>query len=265
MEDERTCTMCGCILQEHEQTEIDEEWLCDECAEQHTTICDHCGETIWRNDSICDDRTTLCSCCFEDHYRRCEGCGRILHNHPFRGHAELDFALAHNGVLYNDELLRSQLRLPDTQIETDSYIAILLIESQHELTFDSLRYTAESVRGYFTFTVLDKTNSLWFVKGESPLYLIHFPALGLYVYASTKEIMAAAFKQIPAQFPKYEVINLKESCSTSHRTERSSAAATLCRMIILYILAGGMDSAAASITGIKQFRPAAPTIPIILS
>ena len=131
-------------------------------------------------------------------------------NHPFRGHAEIDFALAHNGVLYNDELLRSQLRLPDTQIETDSYIAVQLIESQHELTFDSLRYTAESVRGYFTFTVLDKTNSLWFVKGESPLYLIHFPALGLYVYASTKEIMTAAFKQIPAQFPKYEVIDVKE-------------------------------------------------------
>ncbi len=113
-------------------------------------------------------------------------------------------------MLYNDELLRSQLRLPDTHIETDSFIAVQLIESQKELNFDSMRYAAESVRGYFTFTILDKANSLWFVKGESPLYLIHFPALGLYVYASTKEIMTAAFKQIPAQFPKYEVIDVKE-------------------------------------------------------
>ena len=131
-------------------------------------------------------------------------------NHPFSGHAGTEFALAHNGVLYNDLTLRSKLSLPDTQIETDSYIAVQLIESQHELTFDSLRYTAESVRGYFTFTVLDKANSLWFVKGESPLYLIHFPSLGLYVYSSTKEIMTAAFKQIPAQFPKYEVIPVSE-------------------------------------------------------
>ena len=131
-------------------------------------------------------------------------------NHPFRGYAETEFALAHNGVLYNDELLRSQLHLPETQIETDSYIAVQLIESQHELTFDSLRYTAEQVRGYFTFTILDRRNNLFFVKGESPLYLIHFPSLGLYVYSSTKEIMTAAFKQIPARFPKYEVIPVSE-------------------------------------------------------
>lgn len=91
MEDERTCTMCGCILQEHEQTEIDEEMLCDECAEQHTTTCDHCGETIWVNDSICDDRTTLCSCCFDDHYRRCEGCGRILHDDDVLWHNDLPY------------------------------------------------------------------------------------------------------------------------------------------------------------------------------
>lgn len=131
-------------------------------------------------------------------------------NHPFRGHAGIDFALAHNGVLYNDDLLRSQLQLPDTQIETDSYIAVQLIESQKELTFDSMRYAAEKVRGYFTFTLLDRQNNLYFIKGESPLYLIHFPSLGLYVYSSTKEIMTAAFKQVPARFPKYEVIDVKE-------------------------------------------------------
>ena len=131
-------------------------------------------------------------------------------NHPFRGHAGTDFALAHNGVLWNDTQLRSKLSLPDTQIETDSYIAVQLIESQKQLTFDSLRYAAELVRGYFTFTLLDTANNLYFVKGESPLYLIHFPTLGLYVYSSTKEIMLAAFKQIPARFPKYEVIDVKE-------------------------------------------------------
>lgn len=131
-------------------------------------------------------------------------------NHPFRGHAGADFALAHNGVLYNDDQLRSQLNLPDTQIETDSYIAVQLIESQQELNFDSMRYAAEQVRGYWTFTLLDRADNLYFIKGESPLYLIHFPSLGLYVYSSTKEIMVAAFKQIPARFPKYEVIPVSE-------------------------------------------------------
>ena len=37
MEETRTCSLCGCVLEEHEQTEIDEKWLCDECAEQYTT------------------------------------------------------------------------------------------------------------------------------------------------------------------------------------------------------------------------------------
>ena len=131
-------------------------------------------------------------------------------NHPFRGDAGTEFALAHNGVLYNDELLRSKLHLPDTQIETDSYIAVQLIESQKELTFDSLRYAAEQVRGYFTFTLLDRADNLYFVKGESPLYLIHFPSLGLYMYSSTKEIMTAAFKQMPVRFPQYEGIKAEE-------------------------------------------------------
>ena len=135
---------------------------------------------------------------------------RNQNNHPFYGSARADFALAHNGVLYNDELLRAKLNLPDTQIETDSYIAVQLIESQHELSFDSLRYAAEKVRGYFTFTILDRMNDLYFIKGESPLYLIHFQSLGLYVYSSTKEIMSAAFKQMSVRFPKYEVIEVIE-------------------------------------------------------
>lgn len=131
-------------------------------------------------------------------------------NHPFRGHAGTDFALAHNGVLYNDDQLRKKLNLPDTHIETDSYIAVQLIESQKELTFDTLRFAAESVRGYFTFTLLDRADNLYIIKGESPLYLIHFPSLGLYVYSSTKEIMNAAFRQMPVNFPKYEVIPVTE-------------------------------------------------------
>jgi len=84
-------------------------------------------------------------------------------NHPFRGDAGTEFALAHNGVLYNDLTLRSKLRLPDTYIETDSYIAVQLIESKKELTFDSMRYAAEQVRGYFTFTILDRQDNLYFI------------------------------------------------------------------------------------------------------
>lgn len=111
---------------------------------------------------------------------------RNRNNHPFLGHTDSgDFAFAHNGVLYNDALLRRSLHLPRTRIQTDSYVGVQLIERKKTLNFDSLRYMAEQVEGSFSFTALDNKNGLWFVKGDSPLCIYHFPRLGIYVYAST--------------------------------------------------------------------------------
>ena len=73
-------------------------------------------------------------------------------NHPFRGSIEgRQFALAHNGVLYNDYQLRRLLRLPASKIETDSYIAVQLLEQKNTLDPSSLKYMAEQVEGSFTF------------------------------------------------------------------------------------------------------------------
>ena len=115
---------------------------------------------------------------------------KTYNNHPFPGTVNgHTFALAHNGVFYNDKTLRLNLHLPRTKIETDSYVAVQLIERQRALSFSSLRSMAESVEGSFTFTILDHMNGLYFVKGENPLCLNYYPRLGLYVYASTKEIL----------------------------------------------------------------------------
>ena len=117
-------------------------------------------------------------------------------NHPFPGHADRDFAFAHNGILYNDEELRKEKHLPITHIETDSYVAVQLIEQQKKLDFDSLKNMAETVQGNFTFTVLDEENSLYIIKGSNPMCLLHFEVLGLYVYASTESIMKNALKKV---------------------------------------------------------------------
>lgn len=117
-------------------------------------------------------------------------------NHPFPGHADKDFAFAHNGVLYNDVELRKVNKLPKTNIETDSYVAVQLIEQQKKLDFESLKSMAEMVQGNFTFTVLDETNTLYIIKGSNPMFLIHFEELGLYAYASTESIMKTALKKV---------------------------------------------------------------------
>lgn len=122
---------------------------------------------------------------------------RNRNNHPFLGHTEEgDFALAHNGVLYNDDLLRDQLDLPKTKIETDSYVAVQLLEQQGQLDTASLRYMAEQVKGSFTFTVLDKEDTLHVVRGDNPFCLYHFPKRKLYAYASTKEILTQALARV---------------------------------------------------------------------
>ena len=122
---------------------------------------------------------------------------RNCNNHPFEGHCGKEaFALAHNGVLYNDrELLREQ-HLPPTPIETDSYIAVQLLEQGQQLDTENIKRMAELVEGSFVFTILRNDNTLFLVKGNNPLTLYHFPKIGLYVYASTKSILDNALKKV---------------------------------------------------------------------
>ena len=131
-------------------------------------------------------------------------------NHPFYGHADVNFAFAHNGVLYNDKELRVEKHLPNTQIETDSYIAVQLLEQQGKLNFDSLKSMAESVQGSFCFTALDENNTLYLVKGSNPMCLLHFAQLGLYIYASTESILKKALQKSGFHKCPFEVLNIEE-------------------------------------------------------
>lgn len=111
-------------------------------------------------------------------------------NHPFTGRAGgISFALAHNGIINNDYRLRTSENLPSTNIQTDSYVAVQLLEQRETLGFDSLRYMAEKVSGSFAFTVLDSGGNLYFVRGQNPLCIYRFPELGFCLYASTREIL----------------------------------------------------------------------------
>ena len=114
-------------------------------------------------------------------------------NHPFFGRVKgKTFALAHNGTIWNDLELRRTKHLPRTKVQTDSFIAVQLIDQQKSLDFSSLRYTAEAVEGSFSFTALSEQDELWLVKGDNPLTIVHFPKVGVYVYASTAEILNKA-------------------------------------------------------------------------
>ena len=69
-------------------------------------------------------------------------------NHPLPGRTpDHRFALAHKGVLFNDKLLRKKYKLPATNVETDSYVAVQLLEQYGTMDFDGLEYMAEQLEG----------------------------------------------------------------------------------------------------------------------
>lgn len=122
-------------------------------------------------------------------------------NHPFPGSINgKTFALAHNGILWNDKILRQQENLPQTSVETDSYVAVQLLEQQNALDFASLKAMAEQVEGSFVFTVLDSEDAIWFVVGDNPLCLFHYD--GYTLYASTQDILVKATKRLRLGKPK---------------------------------------------------------------
>ena len=134
-------------------------------------------------------------------------------NHPFRAKAGgQSFALAHNGVLYNDDVLRQTRNLPRTNIETDSFVAVQILEKQGKISFSSLGRMAEQMEGSFSFTVLDGQDNLYFVKGDNPLCIYHYPKIGLYLYASTEAILLDALSRIPFKLgkPKQVVLDCGE-------------------------------------------------------
>ena len=116
-------------------------------------------------------------------------CKLNYNNHPFYGDVcETRFALAHNGIVYNDDKLQHDMKLPVSKIKTDSYVAVQILEKSGELSEKSLAEMAEKINGPFVFTVLDEKNNSYFVKGDNPLALYHF-ADGFYAYASTDMIL----------------------------------------------------------------------------
>lgn len=129
-------------------------------------------------------------------------------NHPFT--SVNGFSLAHNGVIYNDRQLREQYQLPQTNIETDSYVAVQLLDYFNQVDFESIKFMAENLQGSFAITILKNDNTLYLVKGSNPIYLIHFQSLGLYLYSSTEEIMFNALMKSNFNY-KFNIIKLLES------------------------------------------------------
>lgn len=121
-------------------------------------------------------------------------------NHPFfektlNGNR---FALAHNGVVHNFSEIQKEYNLPKTEIKTDSYVAVQLLNQEAEISFETVGRMAEKIQGPFVFTILEENNNVWIVKGDNPLCLLKFPHKNdIIIYGSTEEIVFSALVGTP--------------------------------------------------------------------
>ena len=131
-------------------------------------------------------------------------------NHPFPGVCEqTHFALAHNGVLSNDETLKRRFHLPKSNIQTDSYVAVQLLEQEGALNAQTIGKTAALLEGSFSLSILDEFNQLYLVKGNSPLCIYRFEN-GLTCYASTAGILKEALARCGFLPANKEIISTLE-------------------------------------------------------
>ena len=132
-------------------------------------------------------------------------------NHPFAGHTvNGDFALCHNGVLFNYDYVRNLEHLPHTKIKTDTYAAVQLLEKYGKANFENIGKMSELVNGSFVFTILTDEEKLYISRWDNPICIIHFPKLGIYVYTSTEEIMQTVVKGTIFEKQQFEVISVSE-------------------------------------------------------
>lgn len=135
-----------------------------------------------------------------------------INNHPFFGYADkLKFASCHNGIIYNDTELKQTEALPDSKIETDSYILNQLIEKKNSLQLPDLARITEKLQGYYTFTMLDQKNNLYIIKGDSPIEIYNFKKLNILIYASTYEMLKKALQSSKIDIKQGEKINIKDN------------------------------------------------------
>ena len=98
------CSNCGVLIDSDDYEEVNDEIVCTDCIEHHTTTFDRCGNTVWLQNSYGDEYTTLCRHCYENHYTRCSCCDVMLHDDDAYHLDVCDYC----SECYHDEVDRSR-------------------------------------------------------------------------------------------------------------------------------------------------------------
>jgi len=123
--------------------------------------------------------------------------GKVFNNHPFLSE-DYGVLLTHNGTIYNDTTLKNKEGLPDTEIETDSYVILQLIENmcfmkkKTEIDIEIIKEVVEMLRGSFALSILTY-DKLYLLRHKKPLNILY--DRDNLVYASTTDMLEDGLKE----------------------------------------------------------------------
>ena len=78
------CAYCGRVVHQDEVFEVrgeyGEEYVCEECQDNHYTRCAECGEYVLDGDTTSHDGYNYCIDCFDENFTSCNNCGEYVRN-----------------------------------------------------------------------------------------------------------------------------------------------------------------------------------------
>lgn len=107
-----SCAFCGAVLDEDEAVFFDDQYLCPDCLDAHTTICGCCGRKCWNEDINSDSNLSLCEHCYYSYYNRCARCNCIVHHYLEGGDDEEGYCSDCYAAL-RDQTIRSYYFKPE--------------------------------------------------------------------------------------------------------------------------------------------------------
>ncbi|MFW6009102.1 MAG: hypothetical protein ACOCP8_07555, partial [archaeon] len=146
-------------------------------------------------------------------------------NHPFYGENN-KYVLAHNGIISNDRILSLDFDLPNTEIMTDSYIIVQLIDFfkkksfKSEIDIEIIKEAIEYITGSFALSIMTK-NKLFLLRKTNPLNIIYNKKE--LIYASTKNMLNKALKKIGKNEYDYGIaVEIQEEVIYEYNLQKKS-------------------------------------------
>lgn len=91
---ENTCCCNNCETRHYLDDMLmgpNEEYYCNDCADNLITQCNHCGDVIWISDTITTHQGNyICNNCYGDSYFTCEDCGEVFNIDDIRSDENTD-------------------------------------------------------------------------------------------------------------------------------------------------------------------------------